>query len=210
MIRTFVQDISSKKNMATVATTKIQTRSVDYESMKIRNARAINIAHSFIPLSKSNVQIVNVLFHKNLEGFVMIGLNKFNEPVKAWCNIDGIVPIHRHIVKIGQFCNILNRLDPQTVYLNDGELLKPFLCNHKLVVYHSKTLREILDDIKISPQVTCNNVAKSSFTKKSSTRNTNNVVDDDSYKVPTFEEMVNLDPTLTKRQYKIFYSKMLN
>lgn len=190
--------------MTAVATTKIQTRSVDYESVRIRKARAINIAHSFIPLSKNNVRIVNVLFHKNLEGFVMIGLNEFNEPVKAWCNIDGIVPIQRHIVKIDQFCGILKRLDPQTVYLNDGELLKPVLCNRKLVVYHGKTLREILDEIKVSPRVTCNG-NNNRASKKSSP--TNNV---DGYKVPTFEEMLKLDPTLTRRQYKIFYSKMSN
>ncbi|ATZ81511.1 LEF-3 [Drosophila innubila nudivirus] len=116
-----------------------------------RNARNINIAISAIPLCKLDTKCVNAIFHKSLTGNILIGLNSNNLPVIAWRDINGIVPIRAKIVKSSAFREIINRLHPKCLYLNDGEALRPLstLKYDSLKMYTDKNLLEILKDLKI-------------------------------------------------------------
>lgn len=116
-----------------------------------RNARNINIAISAIPLCKIDTKCVNAIFHKSLTGNILIGLNSNNLPVIAWRDINGIVPIRAKIVKSTSFREIINRLHPKCLYLNDGETLRPLstLKYDSLKMYTDKNLLEILKDLKI-------------------------------------------------------------
>lgn len=163
-----------------------------------RNARNINIAISAIPLCKIDTKCVNAIFHKSLTGNILIGLNSNNLPVIAWRDINGIVPIRAKIVKSTSFREIINRLHPKCLYLNDGETLRPLatLKYDSLKLYTDKNLLEILKDLKIEIAATTttssrvvhemyeNNKIISTCTMATNTDsmkliNSNNVVDND-------------------------------
>lgn len=94
----------------------------------------------------------------------------------------GIVPIKSTLIAdIKKFKQILKTINPQRVYLNDGILLKP-LHSCTIHVYTNKTLLQILEDIKILPQLTA--------TK--------------SYVIPSFADMLVMDPKMTKQEYNNF------
>lgn len=156
---------------------------------KTRNARPINVAHSLIPVGKNgnDKTIKNVLFHKNLSGHILIGLNNLNEPVTAWRDIDAIVPIKSTLViDSSKFKQIVSNLNPTRVYLNDGVLLGP-LKHCSLMVYSNKTLLQILADIKIERQTDI--------------KKDNNI--------PTYKDMQILEPHITRREYNKFCKSLL-
>lgn len=161
-----------------------------YTMDKTRSSRPVDVAHSLIPITKNqNRETKNLLFHKNLSGHILISLNSNNEPINAWRDMDGIVPIKSTFISDPEkFKHIVKSLKPHTIYLNDGELLQPLASECKLHVYSGKILTQILREIKISPQ-----------------NNTNANHD----RIPSFNDMKIMDPNITKQEYKKFRKNLL-
>lgn len=177
-------------------------KKMKFEVNATRNVRNINIANSAIPLCKDNRDCVNALFYKSLNGNLLIALNAANQPVRAWRDICGIVPIRSKVIPSTRFRKILCELEPKILYLNDGELLKPLptcksaqlatvngnvikntnkgcsndnLANCILKLYTNKNLMEILKSIRI----TDNNNTMSANTTVTTTNKLTSPDDDD-------------------------------
>lgn len=103
----------------------ITTREVKKSISTSRRVRPFNIATSTIAFAKTDRQCMNMLFHKSVLGHILIALNKYNQPVNAWRDIDGIVPIRSAVVASSRFRELLLQYKPKCLYLNDGSLLKP-------------------------------------------------------------------------------------
>lgn len=153
------------------------------------------MAAAIIPLDRNDSVAVHAIFHKSFIGHVLIAINKSHRPVAAWCDVAGIVPIKSRFIKQNQFVDIISRLKPQKLYLNNGELISSVLQEHELHIYNNESLIEILQRLEIKksssveaimPSTTANNNTKSSQTSSDL----------------TFADMKILDPTLTRREYK--------
>lgn len=155
---------------------------VQREISKKRNIREKNIAHSFISL-KCNDKIVNsIVFHKHLSGHIMIALNIKNEPIKAWSDLKGFMPIKTRVIETHKFREILLNIKPNYIYLNDGVLLAP-LEKFKLHIY----------DIPLANLL--NNLRKDAI----------NNVENKNDSIPTYSDIKKLDSTITYKEYKIIY-----
>lgn len=174
--------------MSAVIVNYKKTQAID----KTRSIRPINVAHSLIPITKRRNDkslIENVLFHKNLSGHIMIGLSASNEPITVWRDINAIIPIKSSlVVDPARFKQIIVDIQPKKVYLNDGSLLGK-LNNCELIVYSNKTLLQILNDIAIK---------RHPIEKK------------DNNNIPTFKDMLIMDPQITRREYNKFCKRLLS
>jgi hypothetical protein len=164
-----------------------------------RKNRAINIATSIIPLDRDDLVAVDAIFHKSFMGHVLVAINKAHRPVASWCDVVGILPIKSRVVKQNQFVDIIGRLKPKTLYLNNGELLKSILNQYILHIYNDESLIEILQQLSIENPETCdadpNNVCASGNIEKYQINSSSTTMD------MTFADMKVLDPTLTRREY---------
>lgn len=152
---------------------------------KDRNKRAIDVAHLQNPFDRNDRTVVNALYHKSNDGHRLLLLNKNNRPVKCWSNIAGISAIKSVLVSPERFNNLLHDAKPNTIYLNDGEHIKvSSIPNVK--VYFNETLPEILKKIEIS---------------------TPTVVHRDET-LPSYDDMLILDPTMTRKSYNAFITKL--
>lgn len=164
--------------------------STTLEVSKQRNKRPIDVAHWQNPFDKKDKKPVNVLYHKSNEGYRLFSLNKNNRPIRCWSNINGISTIKSSLVSLSKFNEILHKLKPQKLYLNDGEHIH--ISNiQNIEVYFNKTLPAILKDIEIVTDINC----QSNMTFK------------DENNIPTYADMRFLDPKMTKKEYNKFISK---
>lgn len=105
--------------------------------------------------------------------------------MKCWSNITGISAIKSVIVSPERFNTLLHDAKPNTIYLNDGEHIKvASIPNVK--VYFDETLPEIL--------------------KKIETRTPTVVHRDET--LPTYDDMLILDSTMTRKSYNAFIAKL--
>lgn len=141
----------------------------------------------------SRTKTHNIILHKSLYGYVLIALNILNEPIKAWRDIDGIIPIKSKLVDKSKFQSILKDLccsdKINTVYLNDGQPIKAYLREHRnlKISYYNNSLIEIINDLQ-REQVT-------------KTRNKQNKNKQQQKDIPTYNSLLQLDPTITKKEY---------
>lgn len=98
----------------------VRLKVVNHRS-KTRKARSFDLAHTSIPLQRGATE--NCLLHKHMNGYLLIALNKRNEPVRAWRDCDGIFPIRSRRTDTERIADIVVRIDPGTLYMNDGEPL---------------------------------------------------------------------------------------
>lgn len=139
---------------------------------------------SYIPLSVNEKKVENMLFHKFLQGYILILLNKYNEPVKAWSNVDSLMMIKCKLIKnVEHFKTIYDSIKPKILYLTDGTLLQPLIAEQKIELYENLSLTDVLNNIKIE-------------------RN-----EKKQYTIPTYKEILELDPTITKKEYQKTYMK---
>lgn len=155
---------------------------IQREIPKERNSREKNIAHSFISLKSDDKIVVNIVFHKNLSGYIMIGLNKKNQPIKAWSDLKGFMPIKTRLIKKNHFRDILLNYKPNCIYLNDGVLLAP-LEKFKLHIY-DMSLMNLLN--KLRNDGINNDIEKNNF-------------------IPNYSDIKKLDSTITYKDYKKIY-----
>lgn len=174
--------------------TKVNIQKIEVK--KSRKNRPINMAASMIPFDRDDVIAVNAIFHKSFMGHVLIAVNKSNRPVVAWCDVNGIVPIKSRLVtNRDQFVEILKRLQPKTLYLNNGEVIASALHQYTLSVYNNETLLDILNRIEVQPQQSTYGTFKLAH-RHSDTKDL------------TFAEMKALDATLTRREYNNIVNMM--
>lgn len=169
------------------------------EVSKARNNRPIDIAHSLIPMmtSVNNNQIEAILLHKSLFGYVLITLNARYQPLHAWSDIKGIIPIKcRRVTSSEKFSTIVRSLNPKILYLNDGEVLKSIPSTCTIQAYHNKTLLDILHDLQQKYSQTLDSLAVDNKI------NSNNI--------PSYKDMQIMDPSMTRKQYKQFKNKILH
>lgn len=152
-----------------------------------RKPRAINFAHNSIPLQSGATE--NCLLHKHMNGYLLIELNEYNEPVRAWRDCDGIFPIRSCRIKSKRIGHLVNRIMPKVLYMNDGEPLQTLFGTNKLAAAFIKpycgSLTDFLFDIRI--------------VKKS-----NNDVSND-VKI-SFQDVLLLDPTISYKEYCSIYN----
>lgn len=181
--------------------TKTTIRTV--EVLKSRTSRAVDMAGSAIPFDRNDQIAVSAVFHKSFIGNVLVALNAANRPVAAWRDIDGIVPIKSKLVKSVNFENIVRRLKPKTLYVNDGELLRNILNEQDLHVYNNQTLVQILDEIHAKYTMSKATVFSGAASWQPNQQQPNNQKTNNSIttKDLSYSEMKMLDPTLTRREY---------
>lgn len=165
--------ITCKKTKTTVRTVEVQ---------KTRTMRAVDMAGLAIPFDRDDPVAVAAVFHKSFVGNVLVALNKSNRPVAAWRDIDGIVPIKSKLIKSEHFESVLRRLKPNILYLNNGLGITSILNLQKLHVYDDQTLVQILDEIRNANLLNDRNAANN-------------------YKELSYQDMLQLDSTLTRREY---------
>lgn len=145
---------------------------------RARKARTINIAQTTFPLSSSDRVPYNMLLHKCLTGHVLIALNSLNVPVRAWTDMVGVLGIKAaKLADSMQFRKVIDSHKPHVLYLNDGAVFG-HTNTYNISVYSNKSLFQILEHIKINaPPVITSDIL-------------------------TFVQARELDPTLTRQQYK--------
>lgn len=94
-----------------------------------RKPRSVDFAYTSIPLQRGAT--VNCLLHKHMNGYLLIALNKRNEPVRAWRDCDGFFPIRSRKTDTGHIADIVVRINPGTLYMNDGAPLARLFGNAK-------------------------------------------------------------------------------
>lgn len=166
---------------------------------KTRQARPIQIADSVVPFDRVDVKAVNAVFHKSLVGHVLIALNQSNRPVCAWRDLDCIVPIKsKRVPDASYFRTILTSLDPQTLYLNDGQLLRPLRSDSTGKLYnihrYSDTLNGLLDRLK---QLELEKQRLADI-ERAKCRDV----------LPTYQWLLSIDPSLTRTEYRKFCSNI--
>lgn len=152
-----------------------------------RKTRSVDLAYSSIPLQRGAT--VNLLLHKHMNGYILIELNKRNEPVRAWRDSDGFFPIRSRKTDTGRIANIVVRTDPKTLYMNDGAPLVGLFCkwnNNKstrvepycgsLVDQLARVLRDVGDGAGA-----------------------------DGYSKISYRDALSLDPNITYREYCLIY-----
>lgn len=152
-----------------------------------RKSRAINFAHNAIPLQSGATE--NCLLHKHMNGYLLIELNEYNEPVRAWRDCDGIFPIRSCQINGKRIANLVNRIKPKALYMNDGEPLQTLFRSNRLAASCVKpycgSLIDLLFDIRVA--------------KKSNDDVTNDV------KI-SFQDVLLLDPTISYKEYCSIYN----
>lgn len=163
-----------------------------YEIPKTRNKREVSVAHWRYTMDKHNKTPVNALYHKTSAGHILVALNKFNKPVRAWCDFNGIAAIKMVQVSSEKFSNIIDcTIKPKILYLNDGEHLH-CLDNKTKVVYTNSNLYEILKELEENTKQ-----EKHTDNKQNSLGN-----------IPSYADMKILEPQMTHAQYKRFIKQL--
>lgn len=209
------------------------------EVSRARKQRPIEIAQSLIPLARQNNEVGEItmaIFHKSMYGHVLIALNNQYQAVNAWSDVKGILPIKCRLIKNAKlFPIILRKLQPQLLYLNDAEILKPLPNECQLKPYHNRNLLDVINEIRINskivitptPQITDSNatmksklilppetaVSKSTNSTIAASngkkqRANNSEKSNTEYKIPSFHDMKIMQPTITRKQYKEFKNKL--
>lgn len=185
------------------------------EVSKARNKRPIDIAHSLIPMTKltnDGGKITTVVFHKSMYGHVLIALNEKNKAVNAWSDVKGIIPIKSHFISnTCKFTTILKSLKPQTLYLNDCELIHSIPNQCMIKPYCNKNLLALLDELhEIEKLQTAQN---NTDNKVQTNYNVNKLKNDKSHiddcNIPSFNDMKIMEPTITRKQYKHFRQNII-
>jgi len=172
----------------------------------VRNNRPVNIAQSIIPVGKNRTdsKIYAMIFHKSFYGYILIALNSNYKCMQAWSDVVGILPIKaKKITNLANFRTLIMKSKPIELYLNDGELLKPinFIEPTNVKVYCNKTFITLLDELQ---RVYQENVSNSIANKKENKNLLNTHLN-----IPTFEDMLIMDPTITAKEYRIFYNQLV-
>ena len=171
--------IEFKENLIRTRTTKSKfSQTIAQTLSTARNEKPLNLAESFITLSKNDRKIVRMIFHQHLDGHIMIGLNKNNQPTKCWSDIKAIIPIKNTTIKTEKFKQIIQRENVKELYVNDGTAIAP-LIGYTIWAY----TRQLTEQLKFI----------ATETKISKTP------------LPTIEEIRELDPTITLADYKRTY-----
>lgn len=151
-----------------------------------RKTRSVDFAYSSIPLQRGAT--VNLLLHKHMNGYILIELNKCNEPVRTWRDSDGFFPIRRRKIDTRRIAEIVFRIDPLTLYLNDGAPLVGLFRKgniNKSTRYEPYT-GSLVDEMARVLRV----------------------IDDpivDAYSKISYRDAVSLDPNITYREYCLIY-----
>lgn len=152
-----------------------------------RKSRAINFAHNSIPLQNGATE--NCLLHKHMNGYLLIELNRYNEPVRAWRDCDGIFPIRSCQINTKRISHLVNRIAPKTLYMNDGEPLRTLFCSNKLsascVRSYCGSLTDFLFDIRVVKKFNDDVTADSKI---------------------SFQDVLLLDPTISYKEYCSIYN----
>lgn len=156
-----------------------------------------NVCNGEKKLLVSCTKTHNIILHKSLYGYILIALNALNEPIKAWRDIDGIIPIKSKLVDKSKFQCILKDLccsdKINAVYLNDGQPIKTYLREHRnlKIIYYNKSLIEIITDLQREeiPKI-----------HKESNKQSKNKPQQQK-DIPTYKSLLKLDPTITKKEY---------
>lgn len=172
--------------MARVVNTIHQVRNVTRSTT--RKSRAINLAYNSIPLRSGATK--NCVLHKHMNGYLLIALNKHNEPVRAWRDCDGIFPIRSSRIETERIARLVNRFAPKVLYMNDGEPLKTlFRTNSNSIASciepYSGSLIDLLFNIRDA--------------KKAEDDFTNDVT-------VSYQDVLLLDPTISYKQYCLIYN----
>lgn len=115
-----------------------------------RSKRPINIVHSLIPLEQGKIE--NAIIHKHAAGgLLLIGLNEYNEPVRVFTDIQGVIPIKSVSKDLNTLYQTNSHLRPikqvKTIYFNHGSLLDSIHFQQKH--YYSDDLMTLLSKIKL-------------------------------------------------------------
>lgn len=189
------------------------------EVSRARKSRPIDIAHSLIPMHKQNNdsnRVIYAIFHKSMYGHVLIALNTEYQAINAWSDIKGIIPIKsRFVSNCQKFASILQSLRPQVLYLNDGEILQPIPSYCQLRPYFNKNLLVLLNELRqtsdlaikkreTTPLPCTTSVLSIPVVANAKANTRHKVYNNETYKIPTFNDMKIMDPTITRKQYKVF------
>lgn len=158
-----------------------------------RNDRPVNFAYTSIPLQRGAA--VNCLLHKHMNGYLLIALNKRNQPVRAWRDCDGIYPIRSCKTDTERIAEIVVRINPDTLYMNDGEPLARLFSN---ATVHKNTRVEpyggsLLDQLsRVLREHGDGRGAEDEYTTDAQT----NI---------SFQDALGLDPNITYTEYRHIY-----
>ncbi|ATY70248.1 lef-3 [Tomelloso virus] len=145
---------------------------------RVRNKRQINVVYWQMSFSKNDRRAVSALYFKSNDGHRLFSLNRNNVPIQCWSDISGISTIKSSLVATDRFNQLLEKIKPKILYLNDGEHLDT--SKYAIHLFHEHSLLDFLKSIEIvDPQA---NVSKC-------TR-------------PTFKTLKELDPTMSKKEYR--------
>lgn len=155
---------------------------------KGRIDRPKNIAMTAMPIRKENSkdECISVIFHRSLKGSVMLALNKVNQIIRCWSDVDGVLPIKAKYIPTERFGKQLSSLKPKVLHLNDGSLLQPFPRDMMISLYEGKTLNCLLEELQ----------KNTSFVKPTRDESDSTCI--------SFEDMKIMDPTMTQDEYVVF------
>ncbi|KAG8362554.1 lef-3 [Fopius arisanus] len=152
-----------------------------------RKLRSTDIGQMFIPLRAKSKKLDSLIFHKHMEGFVMISLNEKHEPLRAWTNQKAFMPIRCTFVNdVSQFRSLLVTLKPRIIHLNDGEPLAP-LAGYNISLYSNISLSDKLSLLRKQQNETNQPVGIKT-------------------KIPSYKSIKSLDPSITFADYKYIYN----
>lgn len=153
-----------------------------------RNKREISIATRCVSLDNKNRAIVSAICHRNVTGWTLVGLNGQDRPVRMWSTLSDYQPFRFSVVPIDRFRETVLRLKPKVLYANDVSVLAPLDPRITLVPY-TGTMNQILGRLAKDDDRRQQPIKK----QKAS--------------IPTFDEIQQLDPTITYSDYLHIYGK---
>lgn len=154
-----------------------------------RKSRTVNHAQNTIPLSREGV-VENLLLHRHMSGYLLVGLNGHNEPVAAWRDREGIFPIRSRRIATDRFAATALRVAPKTIYMNDGEPLRTVTAaadGAVVVTPYTGSPIDLLAAIRVRRQRP-----------------------DDIAAVTSYEDVRQLDPNITYDDYRMIYDNRAN
>lgn len=168
---------------------------VEVQRLTERNKRTVAVNQSYIKVSnnkkfKSEHDRICILY-KYCGGYLLFELNQEREPVRVWRDFNrGKFPLKTHYIPFTRFTEKIQQFAPTVIYTNDAEPLKNLTFTYTLKAFFIP-IHDLLQSLLIPTRD-----IKSDTIQQSDFRDS----------LPTFENIKELDPYITYKEYKQIYS----
>lgn len=155
-----------------------------------RRKRTVNIATTYLPLvtaAKTTTSGGTVVCHRHAAGVVVVALDRWNRPVRAWSNVRDYQPIRCAFLNGTRLRSLVfEQLRPKRLYVNCGEPLAPISSPDVELIVYDEGLDRLLAKLQRETPLPQEQQQQSSCR-------------------PTYEEIRKLDPSITPNDYRKIY-----